>query len=66
MVALMKALWKDDSGQALVEYALVVGVAAVAVVGLVITFRGQLLALWQGMTASMSEAVAAGGGTATP
>ena len=57
MLAMIKALWQDDSGQALVEYALVVGVAAVAVVGLVITFREQLMALWEGMTTSMESAV---------
>ena len=50
MLTLLKSLWKDESGQATVEYALVIGLAAVAVTGAIIAFRVQLVALWTALT----------------
>jgi pilus assembly protein Flp/PilA len=56
MVALLKKLWNDESGQATVEYALVVGLAAVGVIGAVVTFRTQLISLWTAMTTTLADA----------
>ena len=56
MVALLKNLWNDESGQATVEYALVIGLAAVGVIGAVITFRDQLITLWGSLTTILSDA----------
>ena len=56
MKALLKNLWQDESGQAVVEYALVVGLAAVAVIGAVVAFRDQLISLWTSMTQVLSDA----------
>jgi Flp pilus assembly pilin Flp len=50
MATLLKSLWKDESGQATVEYALVIGLAAIAVTGAVVAFRTQLIALWTALT----------------
>ncbi len=58
MVALLKKLWKDETGQATVEYALVIGLAAVAVIGAVVAFRDQLIGLWASMTQILSDAEA--------
>ena len=56
MLALLRNLWRDDSGQAVVEYALVVGLAAIAVIGTVVAFRTQLIALWTSVTAAITSA----------
>ena len=50
MLTLLKSLWNDESGQATVEYALVIGLAAIAVTGAIIAFRVQLIALWDALT----------------
>jgi pilus assembly protein Flp/PilA len=55
MVALLKKLWKDESGQATVEYALVIGLAAVGVIGAVIAFRTQLIELWASLTTILGD-----------
>lgn len=62
MMALLKKLWQEESGQAVVEYALVVGLAAIAVIGTVVAFREQLVALWESVTASVTTATEQVGG----
>lgn len=46
----MKALWnsfvRDDSGQSLVEYGLVIALVALAVVGALIIFSGKIASLF--------------------
>ncbi|MBW3629645.1 MAG: hypothetical protein KY464_10140 [Gemmatimonadetes bacterium] len=54
MVTLLKSLWKDESGQATVEYALVIGLAAVGVSAAIILFRGQVAALWATLGAKIT------------
>jgi Flp pilus assembly pilin Flp len=56
MLTLLKSLWKDESGQATVEYALVLGLVAVGVVGSILLFRTQLLNLWTTLIGSMTNA----------
>ena len=36
------AFWRDDQGQGLVEYALIIAVIAIAVIVAMVFFRGQL------------------------
>jgi Flp pilus assembly pilin Flp len=50
MVTLLKSLWKDESGQATVEYALVIGLASIAVTGAIVLFKDELIKLWTAMT----------------
>jgi len=38
----MSGFWRDDEGQGLVEYALIIAVIAIAVIIAMIFFRGQL------------------------
>lgn len=57
MVTLLKSLWKDESGQATVEYALVIGLAAVGVTGAIILFKAQVVALWEALTAVLTTQV---------
>jgi Flp pilus assembly pilin Flp len=39
-------LWKDESGQALVEYGAIVGLMAVGAIGILLAFRAQLTDLF--------------------
>src|SRR5690606_38941691 len=54
MLKLLSALAKDESGQALAEYGLLLGVMAAAVVTLVVLFRTQVQTLWTNVTASLA------------
>jgi len=47
---LLKSLWKDESCQATVEYALVIGLAAVGVTGAIILFKAEVVKLWTALT----------------
>ena len=48
MVDLCKGLWADDAGQDLAEYALLIGLIALVVVGAVGILGGAILSsLWQ-------------------
>ena len=38
----MRAIWKEDTGQGLVEYALIIAVIAITVIIAMFFFRGQL------------------------
>lgn len=38
----LRAIWKEDTGQGLVEYALIIAVIAITVIIAMIFFRGQL------------------------
>lgn len=42
MVKFFKALWSDDSGQGLTEYALIIGLVSVALVLLLIAMSNEL------------------------
>lgn len=43
---MLKNFWKDESGQDLVEYALVVGVVALGAVGGISTAAGHIKDIW--------------------
>lgn len=46
MVQFFKALWSDDSGQGLTEYALIIGLVSVALVLLLIAMSDELGAVF--------------------
>ena len=46
MVQSFKALWSDDSGQGLTEYALIIGLVSVALVLLLIAMSNELGAVF--------------------
>jgi pilus assembly protein Flp/PilA len=39
---LLRAFWRDDQGQGMVEYALVIIVVAIAIIFMLITLRGYI------------------------
>jgi pilus assembly protein Flp/PilA len=54
MVQFFKALWSDDSGQGLTEYALIIGLVSVALVLLLIAMANQLGAVFQAIVDQLS------------
>lgn len=50
---------REDEGQDMVEYALLVGLISVAAVAALIAARGSINALWAAVTAALDSATAA-------
>ena len=42
MITFLKGLWKDERGQGLTEYALIIAFVAVVIIAVLIAFRGQI------------------------
>lgn len=57
MLALLRRIWSDESGQALVEYGLMVGLVALALVAAVALFKDQVVAVWTFITGKLSTAL---------
>lgn len=66
MVEKLKALFVDEEGQGMTEYGLVLGVLAVGVVALLITFRGQIMTMFQNVIDSLTNAGVSPTTTTTP
>lgn len=58
MKDLMTRFWKDGSGQDLAEYALLLGLITVAVVGIIVVFGGQDLGLFEATSEALDTAPA--------
>lgn len=56
MLNKFKALLKDEKGQGMTEYGLVLGLIAVAVVAALILLRGHIIALFQGAETTVGDA----------
>ena len=56
MINKMKALIMDQEGQGMTEYGLVLGVIAIAVVGILVTMRGQITAMFQNASDKIGQA----------
>ncbi|KIL37550.1 pilin [Cohnella kolymensis] len=57
MVNKFKALLKDEKGQGMTEYGLVLGLIAVAVVGALIALRGYIVELFKGVETTVKTGV---------
>ncbi|NKE08061.1 MULTISPECIES: Flp family type IVb pilin [Mesobacillus] len=56
MKAKMKALFTEEQGQGMTEYGLVLGVIAVAVVGALVTLRGEIVEMFQNVVTAVTGA----------
>lgn len=56
MINKIKNLVGAEEGQGMTEYGLVLGVIAIAVVGVLVTMRGQILSLFQQASTKLTEA----------
>lgn len=55
MKAKMKALFTEEKGQGMTEYGLVLGVIAVAVVGVLALLRTEILAMFTNVTTAVQN-----------
>ncbi|MEH7480149.1 Flp family type IVb pilin [Neobacillus drentensis] len=55
MMKKMKALLTEEQGQGMTEYGLVLGVIAVAVVGVLALLRGQILEMFTSVTDAITN-----------
>ncbi|WP_102264058.1 Flp family type IVb pilin [Mesobacillus jeotgali] len=56
MKAKMKALFTEEQGQGMTEYGLVLGVIAVAVVGALVTLRGEIVEMFTNVVNAVTGA----------
>ena len=56
----MKAFWKDESGQGLTEYALIIALVAVALIGVLIVFRNQIGGVFDRASTELNSAPGSG------
>lgn len=49
MLTLISKLWKEEKGQGMTEYALIIGIIAVAVIVALIVMRDKIKALFNGI-----------------
>lgn len=55
MLALLKKLLKDEKGQGLTEYALIIALIAIAVIGVMLIFRNQIRATFGTITTGLQS-----------
>jgi pilus assembly protein Flp/PilA len=55
MMKKIKALFREEEGQGMTEYGLVLGIIAVAVVAALVLLRGQIVEMFQKVVASVTE-----------
>jgi len=55
MKNIMRAFWKDESGQDMAEYALLLSLIALAIIGAVIAFRGAIIGRFQAATTQLGS-----------
>jgi len=53
MQKMLSAFWNEDSGQDMVEYALLLGVFAVIGAGVLVGVRQQVVVVWQTVSAGI-------------
>jgi pilus assembly protein Flp/PilA len=56
MIKKMKALLTEEQGQGMTEYGLVLGIIAVAVVGILVAMRGQITTLFEKAQTALTDA----------
>lgn len=56
MKSLLRGLWRDEAGQGMTEYALIIALVAVAIVAVVVLFREQIKAVFARATTELQNA----------
>ncbi len=54
---LMKKLWREEEGQGVAEYAIVLGGVALAVVGILVLFSEELEGIFERITTAIAEGI---------
>lgn len=58
MQHLLKALWSDDSGQGMVEYALIIALVAIGLIAILVFMRNRTGDVYQAVSDSLKSAPA--------
>lgn len=69
MFAQLSAFWRDEDGATAIEYGLIAGLIAVAIIGALLTLGGGLNSLFGKVSETLSTATgsgASGGGSGAP
>ena len=53
---LLSRLWRDESGQGLTEYALIIALVAVALIAVLVLFRNSIGRVFSNATSKLNEA----------
>lgn len=62
----MRTFWNDESGQGLTEYALIIALVAVALIGVLIVFRNQIGGVFDRASSELNNAPGTGYTPVTP
>ncbi|HEY6991296.1 MAG TPA: Flp family type IVb pilin [Bryobacteraceae bacterium] len=60
---ILQGLWKEEEGQDMVEYALLLAFVALAAVTLLTTVKGSISSIWSNVNGTLSNAASGGGGS---
>ncbi len=63
MLTMIKRFWNEEDGQGLTEYGLILGLVAVAVIGLLVTLGGEINEVFQKIVDSFSDVGGEGEGS---
>jgi pilus assembly protein Flp/PilA len=58
---MLRKLWKDEEGQGMVEYGLIIGLVAVVLIGVLVAMRGGLANLFGKVEDAVNNPESAGG-----
>lgn len=50
MTNMLKRLWRDEEGQGMTEYGLIIGLIAILLISVLIGFKDKLIAIFQRIT----------------
>lgn len=63
MKALVKRLWKEEKGQGMVEYGLIIALVAVVLIGALVSLRGGLESIFGDAEKALTDPASAGSGS---
>ncbi|HEX3031515.1 MAG TPA: Flp family type IVb pilin [Bacillota bacterium] len=50
MTNMLKRLWKEEQGQGMTEYGLIIALIAIAIIGVLVAFKEKIAGIFNGMT----------------
>ncbi|MHB1125755.1 MAG: Flp family type IVb pilin [Bacillota bacterium] len=59
MLSLAKKLWKEEAGQGMTEYGLILGIIAIAVIAVLTLMKDQLVAVFTNITGELEDTLPA-------
>lgn len=60
MLSMVQRLWQEEEGQAMTEYGLILGIIAVAVIGILFAMREPLVTIFEAIRDQLIDAAGTG------